>query len=131
MEFLPDGHIRLTCQQAPGYVTVCRPPQAEVLGRLRTEAEVAAYARWRGHVYDHAAIEESPAGLADPDTSPVRGQPAQINRQRQNRTDVHDPRQWAVMPDGRYRSPRGRSYGPDTQLGRRIADWRRRAGLDQ
>lgn len=71
---------------------------------LFTEAQVAAYSRFRGREYDLKA--EPP----DPPRKP-----------RGHRQDVHDPRGWKLDDDGRWIDPgSGRRWKPESQTVQRV-----------
>lgn len=67
---------------------------------LFTEAQVAAYSRFRGREYD------------------LKVQPPDPPRDRRGRRpDTHDPRDWRLADDGRWIDPgKGRHWSPDSQM---------------
>jgi hypothetical protein len=41
-------------------------------------------------------------------------------RRRRQQQGVHQPEQWVELPDGRWMSPRGQKYGPETLVASRV-----------
>lgn len=126
VESLPGGGMRVSSPQARGWAVVVRRPEelARAVSSAFLEAQVAAYARWRGERYE-----------LDDLTEPVRGDPMAPPRPRtrrrkntaqvgwgstQQRPDSHDPAAWVKLPDGRWRSPTGKAWKPDTQVVRKV-----------
>jgi hypothetical protein len=135
-ERLPAGGIRISSPYMPGWSTVARGGPyaiAAAIDAAWTEAQVAAYARWQGRMYDHD--DPTSRGWPDPADPPERPrQPASWarsgpRRERPNRPDVHPPDAWRPLPDGGFLSPSGRTYGPQTECARRVAARREAAGL--
>jgi len=118
--------MRVSTPQARGWAVVVRRPEelARAVSSAFTEAQVAAYARWRGERYE-----------LDELTEPVKGDPMAPPRPRarrrknsgqvgwgtnQRRPDSHDPAAWEKMPDGRWRSPSGKAWKPDTPVVQKV-----------
>jgi hypothetical protein len=117
VEQVGPGVLRLSNPQAPGWSGMASNPQqlAAVVASAFTEAQCAAVAWWRGQQY------EAPTG--ERYTRPIPRRPSA-------RRDVHDPRAWRVTPDGMWRDPgRGKLWGPDTQVVRRVRARRITLGL--
>jgi len=126
VEPLPGGGVRVSTPQARGWAAVARS-EAELARAVLsafTEVQVASYARWKGEVYDLDALTDvDPADPATALPAPVR------RRNRTTRSDVAHPSEWARLPDGRWRSPAGRHYQPNSQLVRRVVQNRRALGI--
>lgn len=132
----PTGYV-LTAAEAPGWVGHAADPVAlaRCLDKGFTEAEIAAYSRFRGVVPDLAVVEGVPL------TPAVRRHPAEPEVPSQaadtrvgwgkgaRRPDVHDPGAWTPQPDGRWKSPGGRCYPADTALVASVIARREAAGL--
>lgn len=125
VEQLPEGGVRLSTPQARGWAAVAKTDSelARAVLSAFTEVQIAAYSAWKGQVYDLDALTD-----VDP-TDPATALPAPPRRNRSTRSDVAHPSEWARLPDGRWRSPRGRVYGPDSQLVRRVVQNRRAIGI--
>jgi hypothetical protein len=116
VEQLPDGRWRLTQPRVAGWGAAARTP-GEVVAALRrgfTEAQVAAYSDWRGHVYD----AEMPVHR--------RTRPAARTRRR---CDVYHPTEWRLAEDGVWVSPRGHRYPESRQAVQNVMAARRSMGL--
>lgn len=116
IEQLPDGRWRLTQPRVAGWAAAARTP-GEVAAALRqgfTEAQVAAYSDWRGHVYD-AAIPTY-----------RRSRPAGRTRRRR---DVYAATEWRLHEDGRWISPKGHKYPEQTQAVQNVIKERQSMGL--
>lgn len=117
-----DGSYGIITPQAPGWGALVRnqPDLARALLAAFREADVASYSRWKGQVYD-----------MDAGVSPRNGhRPRRRTRvQGRTRADVHPPEEWVALPDGRWRSPSGRSYRADSRTVQRVRDKRKRLGL--
>jgi hypothetical protein len=133
---LGGGRFRITPTTTPGFSVVASAATpgdlARALSSVFTEAQVAAYAAWRGARYDLDGLTS-----VDPDDetglAPRRRRPRRPARRSgtgwargQDRPDVHPPERWQPNPDGSFTSPSGRNYGPDTGQARRA---RTRLGL--
>jgi hypothetical protein len=126
VEALPNGRLRVSTPTTPGWAAVART-QAEFMTAIRqafVEAQVAAYAAWRNHEYDLAET----VSRGDPD--PLVAAPASRTQRRAIRKDQYDPDAWSITSDGRWRSPSGRLYQPDSTMVSRVKAARLRAGLD-
>jgi hypothetical protein len=97
---------------------------ARVVSSLFTEAQVAAYSRWRGRQYDLAPEpEDAPQCLT-----------ASVRRRRPerpgSRPDVYDPRDWRIDDDGKWIDPgTGRRWRPESAQVQRVQDKREELGL--
>lgn len=116
---LPDGRLRLSSPAARGWVRIVstRDELNRAVAQAFTEAQIASYARWRGESYDLDAV--TPVYADDPDPLVAAG-PAFESSRRPGRSDVHDPRAWTELPDGRWRSPSGKAFGANTEAVRRV-----------
>lgn len=123
---LPDGRLRISTPTARGWAAVAstQPELARAIQGAFTEAQVAAYARWRGTRYDLDAMTAHVPGDALAGGKPQRKSAKGNSNKRapragegwsygQQRPDVHLPTEWTEQPDGRWRSPSGRMYRPD------------------
>lgn len=123
VEFRDDGWLRFTSPDMPGWASSARTPHdlARTMLQARTEAEVAAYARWRGRIYDQhdTTLDGKPDPLDTPPRPSVRGE----------RRDVHPLESWQPLPDGSWRSPSGQVWGRNTRLARRLLAKARDRGL--
>lgn len=126
IEQLSDGSMRLSTSAARGWAAVARTPNEVGRAALSafTEAQCAAYARWRGERYDLDELTEPVAG--DPLAPPRRPVRPRTNRdnvgwgRNQERPDRHDVQDWERMPDGRLRSPNGLVYRRDSMMAQRV-----------
>jgi hypothetical protein len=90
------------------------------------EYAVAAYARLRGILYDLAETEETipPEAYAAADRPHPEETPDEVGLARRRRKArhpaTHEPEQWTELSDGRWLSPTGRRYGPDTKQVRAV-----------
>jgi hypothetical protein len=126
VDSLPDGSLRVTTPTARGWAAVARS-QADLARAVQgafTEAQVAAYAAWRGTTYDLSEITDHVPG--DPLAPPRPKRRARRTRggdgwgYGQQRPDVHLPTEWTELPDGRWRSPGGRAYRADAAVVQRV-----------
>jgi hypothetical protein len=126
VESLPGGLLRVSTPTTPGWAATART-QDEFMRAIRdafTEAQVAAYAAWRNHEYDLAetVMRDDPDPLVA--AAPSRRTRVAVRR------DQYDPSAWSVCADGRWRSPSGRLYRPDSTMVSRVRAARIRVGLD-
>lgn len=126
VETLPDGAVRVSSPQARGWAGIARNPHelARIVASAFTEAQVAAYAAWKGQLYDLDELTEVDPG--DPTTAlptPAR------HRDRLVRSDAQHPADWRRLEDGRWRSPGGRFYREGTQLVERVRANRAALGI--
>jgi hypothetical protein len=121
---LDDGSLRFATPTCPGWAFVARRPQqiGEAIARAYAEAQVAAYARLRGVLYDLAEHEEEvppeahPRGSRHP-SEPEPAPPDEVARRRRKRHPrTHEPEEWVELDSGYWRSPTGRRYGPTTAV---------------
>lgn len=125
IEALGPGMLRLSQPAVPGWAVVARTPSQlnQLVAAAFTEAQVAAYSRWRGHVYDGT----DPASPPDP-ASPVYRRPRPARRG--HRVDAHPAEDWRIRGDGRWVSPgTGRTWRPDSQVVARVQARRVQQGL--
>jgi hypothetical protein len=126
VEQLENGRLRISTPTARGWAAVAatQPELARAIQGAFTEAQVAAYARWRGTRYDLDALTAHVPGDALAGKKGQRKQGTGKTNKRapragegwgygQQRPDVHLPNEWAEQPDGRWRSPSGRMYRSD------------------
>lgn len=126
VERLPDGAMRVSSPQARGWAGVARTQDelARIVASAFTEAQVAAYAAWKGELYDLDELTDVDPG--DPTTAlPIPPK----RRNRMVRSDAQHPADWKRTEDGRWRSPGGRIYREETQLVQRVIANRRALGI--
>lgn len=141
IERTTSGGVRVTCDAAPGWTAVARTPIE--LHRAITEgwreADVAAYAQRAGETYDllahdRAAVDLSLQGMQLPvDVDEQRAMVADVITAAHTPGDLPkraDPLAWTPEPDGTWRSPSGRIYGPQTQVVQRVIAHRAEMGVD-
>lgn len=135
VDAIPGGGYRIRTPQARGWAAVARNPHqlAAALTQAFLEAQVAAYARWRGERYDLDDLTEPVPG--DP-MAPDRPRPRPVTNvqpvgwgRNQQRPDVAPLEQWTKLPTGNWQSPAGRQYRPDSVMVARVRARRRAAGL--
>lgn len=129
----PTGYL-LTQASCPGWGAHVSSPAALAHGMSAafTEAQLAAYARWRGAPYDLALTEDDvPAAVAVHRQHPAeRVELDEVAVQRQRTpSDRHDPAEWVPLPDGAWLSPRGHRYRQDTAIVASVVAARRERGL--
>jgi hypothetical protein len=125
LDVMPDGGMRVSTPQARGWAVVASGPR-QLLGALQeafTEAQVAAYSRWKGEPYELDALTE--VDNTDPLATTRQWQ---APRDRTQRTDVPSPADWTQMHDGRWRSPGGRFYRDDCETVKKVLRKRRMLG---
>lgn len=127
IETLPDGGIRMSTPQARGWAAVAHNDRelARAILSAFTEAQVAAYAAWKGQVYDLDALTD-----VDPQDPATALPDAPRRRDRTVRSDTRHPADWARLDDGRWRSPGGRVYQETSQLVQRVIANRRALGIE-
>lgn len=125
VEPLPDGGYRLSTPYARGWAACVRTPMelAQGIQRAITEVQVSAYARAHGMVYDLDGLTGQVVG----DPLAARA-PARARRARKGRR-AHSPADWQMTDNGSWKSPKGRVYGPTTQVVQRVLAARERLGL--
>lgn len=116
MHTTPDGGLVVQSSGAPGWSAMCRNKEqlAHAINRALLENQVAAHARWRGKPYDMQMETREPR--------------ARRTSGRQRR-DTHALEEWTLLDDGRWCSPRGMKYRPDSAMAQRIVQRRRERGL--
>lgn len=126
---LDDGRLRFTVPTCPGWAFTAHRPSmiGEAIARCYTEAAVAAYARLHGVLYDVAEEthpEELPPGVLAAATPSTRRHPAEpdppsedevAKRRRTKHPRTHPPETWQPLDDGRWLSPTGRRYAPESR----------------
>jgi hypothetical protein len=124
VEQLAGGKLRISTPTARGWAAVAgnQPELARAIAGAFTEAQVAAYARWRGTQYDldalTAHVPGDPLAGKKPERKSAKGNKRAPRTGEgwsygQQRPDVHLPNEWTEQPDGRWRSPSGRMYRHD------------------
>jgi hypothetical protein len=128
---LDDGRLLFSMPgTCPGWAFAAhRPPMiGEAIARAFTEAQVAAYARWRGVLYDGAEhladgealpSEAHPRGARhprEPEPEPEPVEEPRVRRRRSKHPHTYDPDEWVPLEDGGMLSPRGHRYGPHTAM---------------
>lgn len=137
IEALPgNGGLRVSTAAARGWAAVAKNERelASAIASAFTEAQCAAYAKWRGERYDLDHLTEPVAG--DPMAPP---RPRQRRRRNapgigwgvnQQRPDSHDVEAWVKLPDNQgWQSPNGRVWNAETAVVRRIIARRAELGL--
>lgn len=125
IEPLASGGYRLSMPYARGWAAAVRTPHELARGvqRAFTETQVAAYAHAHGKVYDLDGLTGQVVG------DPLAGRPvAREQRSRRGRRS-HSPADWQMTDSGLWKSPKGRLYGPATQVVQRVLAARERMGL--
>lgn len=119
----PEGGLVIRTPVTPGWAVCARTPAELAAGIERAYVEVACamYARWRGVLYDLAETEECIPAEAYAATRPASAEvPDEVEAQRRKRRAkhpaTHDPERWVELSDGRWLSPTGRKYGPQTRV---------------
>lgn len=125
VETLPTGALRVSSPLARGWAGVARTPHelARVMADAFTEVSVASYARAHGEAYDLDALTGSVPG-----DSLAGGAAPRVRRAQGGRKAYH-PGLWTKLPNGWWRSPGGRDYGPDTKIVRDVIRRRTDLGL--
>jgi hypothetical protein len=124
----PHGGFVLRSPLCPGWAVPARTPAelAQMMEQAWTEAAIAAYARLRGTLYDLAETEEviPREAYVAVDTCHPAEAPDEVEQQRRKKRArhpaTHAPEQWTELSDGRWLSPAGHRYGPDTKQVRAI-----------
>lgn len=88
------------------------PELARIVASAFTEAQIHNHSMWRGRDETGRTLYQRPR--------PQR---------RGNRVDVHDPRAWRTDGQGRFVSPNGRPFRPDTQTAQRVSSRLMELGL--
>lgn len=123
------GGLRLSSPAMPGWATVARGRDgiATAMDAAWTEFACARYARSRGSEYDLATMGDEPASTT---VRPALTASAGVRTiVVQTRVGTYDPARWTPLPDGSWRSPTLRVYGPQTQHVRRVIAKRQELGL--
>lgn len=135
VDALPDGQLRVSTSGARGWAVTARGPHqlATAVGQAFTEEAVAAYARWRTQRYDLDTLTErddptEPARRPISYRRPAGVQNTSYSRGRVVRPDQSNPADWTPLPDGRWRSPGGKTYRSPKIL-RPLIERRARLGL--
>lgn len=136
IEELSTGHLRISTPAARGWAVTVRTEHdlARAVGSAFTEAQVAAYSRWKGDAYD---LDELTAALAGDPMAPPRVRPSRRDYPPpgvgygpgQRRPDTSAPADWVKLEDGRWRSPGGRAYRPETDMVAKVKARRLALGL--
>jgi hypothetical protein len=135
VEQLPNGSMRLSTSSARGWAMVARTPNelSRAVREAFTEAQCAAYARWRGERYELDKLTEPIAGDAmAPPRRPVRRRTNRANTgwgRNQERPDQHAIQDWKSLPDGRLQSPAGLVHRRDSIMGQRVLARAARDGI--
>lgn len=141
IERTTGGGVRVTCDDAPGWCAVARTPVElhRAISEGWREADVAAYAQRAGQTYDLLAHDVAAVNLS------LQGAQLPIDVDEQHAaiaavvstamTPGELPKRsnslaWTPEPDGRWRSPSGRIYGPQTQVVQRVIAQRAEMGVD-
>lgn len=126
VDALPGGRVRVSTPLARGWAAVASNPHelARVLAQAWMEAQLASYARWQGEMYELDVLTEVVPG----DALAAAARTQEFRHRKRN--DQYNPADWALLPDGNWRSPSGRSYRPDTAVVGRVRAARRRLGIE-
>jgi hypothetical protein len=119
IDSLPGHALKVSLPRLGEWMRVVWSPEqlARAVAEAFREAQCAAYADFRGEVYDQDA--------------PERGRTGRAERRRLGgfRTDTYDPRAWARYEDGTWRSPAGLRYRRESQVVARVIQRRIALGL--
>lgn len=112
VEAMPGGRYRLSSPHARGWAAEVgtQIELARAVSVAFTEVSVASYARAKGVPYDLDALTEQVAG--DPLASRPRTRARSGPRARRK---TYHPSEWTQFEDGRWRSPSGRVYRPESK----------------
>ena len=126
IDAMGDGRLRISAPHARGWAREVRTRDELVraVAEAFTEAQIASYPRWKGVGYDLDQL----ATVWRDDADPMVAAGPQFQASRAPRADVHDPMAWTPLDDGRWRSPGGKVYGPETAVVQKVM--RKRAGFD-
>lgn len=134
----PDGGLVIRTPMTPGWAFSAMTPAqlAHGVEQAFAECAIAAYARFRGVLYDLAETEEEVPAAAQAAGSRHPAEPAPLpepvldeveQRRRRNHPDTHPPEAWVELEDGGLLSPKGKRYRPDSLVASRVRA--RRAAL--
>lgn len=125
IEPLPSGGYRLSTPHARGWAARVRTPVelAHGMRQAFTEVQVSAYARAHGKVYDLDGMTGQVTG------DPLAGLPVAREKRPRRGRRAHSPADWQMTDNGSWKSPKGRVYGPATQVVQRVLAGRQRMGL--
>lgn len=126
VDALPDGRLRVSSPHARGWAGAARNPMelARIVAQAYNEVACASYALARAEAYDLDQMTPRVSGdlLAD-------GSPRRVRSGRSARRKAHAPEDWTRLEDGRWRSPSGRAYRPDSTAVRNVVRRRQEKGL--
>lgn len=128
----PDGGLVIRTPMTPGWAFHAWTPAqlAHGVEQAFAECAIAAYARFRGVLYDLAETEEEvpAAAQAAGTTHPAEPVLDEVERRRRrNHPDTHPPEAWVELEDGGLLSPGGKRYRGDSLVASRVRA--RRAAL--
>jgi hypothetical protein len=125
IEPMASGGYRLSTPYARGWAARVQTPLQLARGvqQAITEVQVAAYAKAHGMVYDLDGMTGQVAG------DPLAGRPVTREARPRRGRRSHSPADWVMTDNGSWKSPKGRVYGPATQIVQRVLEGRRRMGL--
>lgn len=136
IDSLSTGELRISTPAARGWAVTARSQSdlVRAIGGAFTEAQIAAYARWKGGAYDLDALTAAVPGdpMAPPRERAARRDypgPGVGYGPGRRRPDTSAPEDWVKMEDGRWRSPAGRAYRPDTMMVAKVKARRIARGL--
>jgi hypothetical protein len=124
----PEGTLLISSPLVPGWCVpaACPAELALAVEQAWCEAQVAAYARLRGVMYDLAeTVDDIPRDRQLGARHPAEPAPAQppvdevARRRRVKHPATHDPEDWVELSDGYWQSPGGRRYAPHTPQAQR------------
>jgi len=125
IEPLPSGGYRLSTPHARGWAVRVRTPieLARGMQQAFTEVQVSAYARAHSQVYDLDGMTSQVVG------DPLAGRPMPREPKPRRSRRSHSPADWQMTDNGSWRSPKGRIYGPTTQVVQKVLANRQKLGL--
>ena len=118
-----DGTYVVTAPGARGWRKQVRtnPEAGAAFHEALVEAQIAAYARAHGQVYDHDA-----ATAVDPDTPSTQVASRVTKHLKGSRVSPG----WEEQEDGTWLSPAGLTFSAETQMVRRVVEARNRADAE-
>jgi hypothetical protein len=126
VEALGGGRLRVSTPAARGWAKVVstRDQLTQAVSEAFVEAQIASHSAWRGERYD---LDDLTEPLTNDPMAPVRPKARRpINTGRtgwgrnQQRPDMQSPEDWTKLPDGRWQSPGGKHWGPETLMVQRV-----------
>lgn len=125
VEARPGGRYRISSPHARGWAAEVGT-QLELARALReafTEVSVASYARAHNVPYDLDVLTERVSGDV------LANQPRAKTRSGSRRRKTYHPSEWTRFEDGRWQSPGGRVYRPDSKQVKSVIKARLERGM--